>query len=243
MASFIKALLLVVVAEMGDKTQLLAMAMVSKYKAKQVLLGVLIATILNHALAVEVGSYLSSVIPMDLVKIIAAVSFLAFGLWTIRGDKLDDEENKKVKFGPIVTVAIAFFLAEMGDKTQLMTITIAAENQQPIFILMGTTVGMLIADGIGILGGAWMCKHVPDIYIKWVAGVIFIFFGTLTLYNSVPTAFLGPLYIVLYLALMGLLIYLFGVKFAYFGQACDIAISRKDDLLDIESEEEIKKRA
>ncbi|WP_238899658.1 MULTISPECIES: TMEM165/GDT1 family protein [unclassified Clostridium] len=243
MASFIKALLLVVVAEMGDKTQLLAMAMVSKYKAKQVLLGVLIATILNHALAVAVGSYLSSVIPMDLVKIIAAVSFLAFGLWTIRGDKLDDEENKKVKFGPIVTVAIAFFLAEMGDKTQLMTITIAAENQQPIFILMGTTVGMLIADGIGILGGAWMCKHVPDIYIKWVAGVIFIFFGTLTLYNSVPTAFLGPLYIVLYLALMGLLIYLFGVKFAYFGQACDIAISRKDDLLDIESEEEIKKRA
>ncbi|WP_236897505.1 TMEM165/GDT1 family protein [Clostridium beijerinckii] len=243
MASFIKALLLVVVAEMGDKTQLLAMAMVSKYKAKQVLLGVLIATILNHALAVAVGSYLNSVIPMDLVKIIAAVSFLAFGLWTIRGDKLDDEENKKVKFGPIVTVAIAFFLAEMGDKTQLMTITIAAENQQPIFILMGTTVGMLIADGIGILGGAWMCKHVPDIYIKWVAGVIFIFFGTLTLYNSVPTAFLGPLYIVLYLALMGLLIYLFGVKFAYFSQACDIAISRKDDLLDIESEEEIKKRA
>jgi Predicted membrane protein len=243
MASFIKALLLVVVAEMGDKTQLLAMAMVSKYKAKQVLLGVLIATILNHALAVAVGSYLNSVIPMDLVKIIAAVSFLAFVLWTIRGDKLDDEENKKVRFGPIVTVAIAFFLAEMGDKTQLMTITIAAENQQPIFILMGTTVGMLIADSIGILGGAWMCKHVPDIYIKWVAGVIFIFFGTLTLYNSVPTAFLGPLYIVLYLALMGLLIYLFGVKFAYFGQACDIAISRKDDLLDIESEEEIKKRA
>ncbi|AQS05808.1 putative Ca2+/H+ antiporter (TMEM165/GDT1 family) [Clostridium beijerinckii] len=163
MASFIKALLLVVVAEMGDKTQLLAMAMVSKYKAKQVLLGVLIATILNHAL-VAVGSYLSSVIPMDLVKIIAAVSFLAFGLWTIRGDKLDDEENKKVKFGPIVTVAIAFFLAEMGDKTQLMTITIAAENQQPLFILMGTTVGRLIADGIGILGGAWMCTHISYIY-------------------------------------------------------------------------------
>ncbi|AJH00010.1 hypothetical protein LF65_03450 [Clostridium beijerinckii] len=243
MASFIKALLLVVVAEMGDKTQLLAMAMVSKYKAKQVLLGVLIATILNHALAVAVGSYLSSVIPMDLVKIIAALSFLAFGLWTIRGDKLDDEENKKVKFGPIVTVAIAFFLAEMGDKTQLITITIAAENQQPLFILMGTTVGMLIADGIGILGGAWMCKHIPDIYIKWVAGAIFMFFGTLTLYNSVPAAFLGPLYIVLYLALMGLLIYLFGVKFAYFGQACDIASAKKDDLLYIESEEEIKKRA
>lgn len=228
MVSFIKALLLVVVAEMGDKTQLLAMAMASKYKAKHVLIGVLIATILNHALAVAVGSYVSTVIPMNLIKIIAAVSFLVFGLWTIRGDKLDDEDNKKVKFGPIVTVAIAFFIAEMGDKTQLMTISIAAENQQPLLILMGTTVGMLVADGIGILGGAWMCKHIPEVYIKWVAGVIFMFFGTLTIYNSIPTAFLGPIYIVSYLVIMGVLIYLFGIKFAYFGQACDIALPKSE---------------
>lgn len=229
MTSFIKALLLVVVAEMGDKTQLLAMAMASKYKAKQVLIGVLIATVLNHALAVAVGSYLSSVIPMNLIKVIAAVSFLAFGLWTIRGDKLDDEENKKMKFGPIVTVAIAFFIAEMGDKTQLMTITIAAENQNPVLILMGTTVGMLIADGIGILGGAWMCRNIPEVYIKWIAGIIFMFFGTLTLYNSIPSEFLGPIYIVLYLCLMVILIYLFGVKFAYFGQACDIALPNLEE--------------
>lgn len=228
MASFIKALLLVVVAEMGDKTQLLAMAMASKYKAKQVLIGVLIATILNHALAVAIGSYLSSIIPMNMVKIAAAVSFLAFGLWTIRGDKLEDEENKRVKFGPIVTVAIAFFIAEMGDKTQLMTITIAAENQHPLLILMGTTVGMLVADGIGILGGAWMCRHIPEVYIKWIAGIIFMFFGTLTLYNAVSAAFLRPMYIVLYLALMGVLIYLFGVKFAYFGQVCDITLPKEE---------------
>lgn len=239
MESFIKALLLVVVAEMGDKTQLLAMAMASKYKAKQVMIGVLIATILNHALAVAVGNYLSSIIPMNLVKVIAAVSFLVFGLWTIRGDKLDDEENKKSKFGPIVTVAIAFFIAEMGDKTQLMTITIAAENQQPLLILMGTTVGMLVADGIGILFGAWMCRHIPEIYIKWVAGIIFMFFGTLTLYNIIPAAFLGPVYIVLYLVVMGVLIYLFGVKFAYFGQVCDIVLPKSET----ESKEEIKKRA
>lgn len=254
MESFIKALLLVVVAEMGDKTQLLAMAMASKYKVKHVFIGVLIATILNHALAVAVGSYLSSIIPMNLLKVIAAVSFLIFGLWTIRGDKLDDEENKKVKFGPIVTVAVAFFIAEMGDKTQFMTITIAAENQQPLLILMGTTVGMLVADGIGILGGAWMCRHIPEVYIKWVAGIIFMLFGTLTLYNVVPTAFLGPIYIVLYLAIMGVLIYLFGVKFAYFGQVCNIALPKSGTSADgsnqniiiksgLESEEKIKKRA
>ncbi|MFL0245397.1 TMEM165/GDT1 family protein [Candidatus Clostridium stratigraminis] len=228
MSVFIKALLLVVVAEMGDKTQLLAMAMAGKYKAKQVLMGVLLATILNHALAVAVGSYLSSLVPMNVVKIIAAAAFLAFGLWTIRGDKLEDEEDKKLKFGPIVTVAIAFFLAEMGDKTQLMTVTIAAQNNQPIFILMGTTVGMLIADSIGILCGVWMCKHIPEIYIKWGAGIVFMFFGTITLYNSVPASLLGPIYIFLYLAILGVLIYLFGVKFAFFGQVCDVALPKKE---------------
>lgn len=235
MASFIKALLLVVVAEMGDKTQLLAMAMAGKYKVKQVMLGVLVATILNHALAVAVGSYLGNVIPMNIVKLVAAVSFLAFGLWTIRGDKLDDEEEKKVKFGPIVTVAIAFFIAEMGDKTQLMTISIAAENSKPLLILMGTTAGMLVADGIGVVGGAWMCRHIPEIYIKWIAGIIFMFFGTLTLYNVLPEAFLGPVYIILFFIVLGVLIYLFGVKFAYFGQVCDIALPGQEVSADNEN--------
>lgn len=124
MSEFIKAMPLVVVAEMGDKTQLLAMAMASKYKVGQVMLGVLIATIFNHALAVLAGTYLSTVIPMQTVETVAAVAFLAFGLWTLRGDKIDEDGEKKHKFGPVVTVAIAFFIAEMGDKTQLMTITI-----------------------------------------------------------------------------------------------------------------------
>lgn len=234
MASFMKALFLVVVAEMGDKTQLLAMAMASKYKAKQVMMGVLVATILNHALAVAVGSYLNNLIPIATIKMVAAVAFLAFGLWTIRGDKLDDEENKKAKFGPVVTVAIAFFIAEMGDKTQLMTIAIAAENKYPLLILAGTTTGMLIADGIGILGGAWMCKHIPEVYIKWGAGIVFMFFGTLTLYGSVPAAFLTPLYIVLYFAVLAALIYLFGVKLAYFGQACKAALPKEEASADIE---------
>ena len=230
MAIFIKALLLVVVAEMGDKTQLLAMAMAGKYKVKQVLTGVLIATILNHALAVTAGSYLSLIIPMNTVKIVAAISFLIFGLWTLRGDKIDKESEKKHRFGPIITVSIAFFLAEMGDKTQLMTIAIAAGSNQPIFILMGTTVGMLIADGIGILGGAWMCRHIPEMYIKWVAGIIFMFFGTLTIYSAVPSWLINPIYIIPYFLIIGVLIYIIGVKFAYHGQACDILLADKNDL-------------
>lgn len=232
MTAFIKALLLVVVAEMGDKTQLLAMAMASKYKVKQVMIGVLAATILNHALAVLAGSYLSSFIPMNTVKIVAAVSFLIFGLWTLRGDKIDEEDEKKSKFGPIITVAIAFFLAEMGDKTQLMTIAISAQSHQPIFILMGTTVGMLIADGIGVIGGAWMCRHVPEIYIKWAAGIIFMLFGTLTIYSVVPSWLINPIYIILYILILGVLIYLIGVKFAYHGQVCNLVLPKEDNTKD-----------
>lgn len=219
MADFIKALLFVVVAEMGDKTQLLAMAMASKFKARQVMAGVLIATVLNHALAVALGSYLSSVIPMDAIKIAAAVSFLVFGLWTLRGDKIDDDEKeKKHKFGPIVTVVIAFFLAEMGDKTQLMTIAISADSKLPLLVLAGTTTGMLIADGLGVIGGAWLGRHVPEKYIKWGAGIIFIFFGVLTLYQSIPSSLLSPIYIILFFLVLAVLIYLIGVKYTYNGQ-------------------------
>jgi Ca2+/H+ antiporter, TMEM165/GDT1 family len=230
MAEFMKALLFVVVAEMGDKTQLLAMAMASKYKAGKVMLGVLIATILNHALAVALGSYLSSLIPMDTVKIVAGVSFLIFGLWTLRGDKLDEENKKKQRFGPVVTVAIAFFFAEMGDKTQLMTIAISADSSFPLLTLAGTTVGMLVADGIGIVGGAWMGKHVPDKYIKWVAGIIFIFFGTLTLYNSIPNTFINPFSVILYFLLLGLSIFIVGVKLTYHGQAVTMELSDNNEM-------------
>lgn len=218
MSEFVKALLFVVVAEMGDKTQLLAMAMASKFKARQVMLGVLVATIFNHALAVALGSYLSAVIPMDTIKIVAAISFLIFGLWTLRGDKIDDEKEKKDKFGPVVTVAIAFFLAEMGDKTQLMTIAISADSKMPLLILAGTTTGMLIADGIGVIGGAWLAKHVPEKYIKWGAGLIFIFFGVLTLYKAVPQSLLSPVYIILFAVVLAALIYLIGVKLTYNGE-------------------------
>ncbi|MHC1682110.1 MAG: TMEM165/GDT1 family protein [Clostridiaceae bacterium] len=208
MEEFIKAALLVVVAEMGDKTQLLAMAFASKYKVKEVMIGVLIATIFNHALAVAVGNYVSSFIPMDYIKILAGISFLIFGFWTLRGDTLDGEDKKPTKFGPIVTVTIAFFLAEMGDKTQLMTIAIAADTLYPLLILMGTTVGMLIADAIGIIGGAWMSKRVPEKYVKLIAGLVFIFFGSVTLYEVSPEWILTPIYIASYLVIVGVISYL-----------------------------------
>ena len=109
---------------------------------------------------------------------------ICFGLWTIRGDKLEGEENRTSKYGAVATVAIAFFIAEMGDKTQLATIALATKfPENPLWLLVGTTTGMMIADGIGIIVGIVMCKRIPERTIKLVSAAAFIFFGFVGSYN------------------------------------------------------------
>jgi len=183
MTAFVASFIFVVMAEMGDKTQLLAMAFATRYSAYKVLLAVFLATSVNHALAVATGRFLTTVIPMDIISFVAAFSFIIFGLWTIRGDKLEDEYKKESRFGPIVTVGIAFFLAEMGDKTQLATMSLAVKYQSMINVLMGTTFGMIVADAIGIIVGIVMHKHIPERIIKWVSAGIFILFGLAGIYK------------------------------------------------------------
>lgn len=175
----------VTLAEMGDKTQLLAMAFATKYKASKVLVGVFIATVLNHAFAVAAGSFITQYKALDVwIQVFASLSFIFFGLWTIRGDKLEGEENRKTRFGPILTVAIAFFIAELGDKTQLTTIALAAKfPSYPLFVLMGSTTGMLIADAFGIIVGVVMCKNIPARTIKLVSAVVFVLFGFIGSYQ------------------------------------------------------------
>jgi len=182
-AVFLASFMFVVLAETGDKTQLLAMAFATRYNPYKVLIAVFLATIVNHALAVAVGHFLTIVIPMYIISFIAALSFIIFGLWTIRGDKLKDGGKKESRFGPIVTVAIAFFLAEMGDKTQLATISLAVEYQSTINVLIGTTLGMVVADAIGIIIGIVMRKHIPEKIIKWISAVIFVLFGLSGIYK------------------------------------------------------------
>ncbi|WP_010243873.1 TMEM165/GDT1 family protein [Acetivibrio cellulolyticus] len=179
LVAFLAAVGTVVLAEMGDKTQLLAMAFATKYKASKVMIGVFIATVLNHGLAVAVGNFITHFSGAQIwISGIASLSFIFFGLWTIRGDKLEGEENRTTKFGPVATVAFAFFLAEMGDKTQLATIALATKfPTSPAGILIGTTTGMLIADGIGIIIGVVMCKRIPERTIKLVSACLFILFG------------------------------------------------------------------
>ena len=191
MKIFIASFLFVVLAEMGDKTQLLAMAFATRFPARTVLAGVLVATLVNHLLAVVVGSWLTSVVPLDVVQVAASASFILFGLWTLRGDRLEGED-KKYRFNPFWTVAVGFFFAEMGDKTQLATVALAAKYQSIILIWMGTTAAMLAADAFGIVVGVVLGKRIPERFVKWFAATLFILFGLIGLYDAVPERFLTP---------------------------------------------------
>lgn len=191
MTAFLASLIFVVLAEMGDKTQLLAMAFACKFRWQTVMWGVFIATAANHLMAAAAGNYLAAIVPMAYIKVAAAASFIIFGLWTIRGDILEGED-KKYNFSPFWTVTIAFFMAEMGDKTQLATIALAVEYNTIIPVWMGTTLGMIISNGFGIIVGNVMGKHIPERAIKWASALIFIAFGVYGLYENTPMHIWSP---------------------------------------------------
>jgi Ca2+/H+ antiporter, TMEM165/GDT1 family len=191
MTAYVASLLFVVLAEMGDKTQLLAMAFASRYRWQTVMWGVFAATLVNHLCAVLLGHYMTNVIPLHYIQIAAAASFILFGLWTLRGDKLNNED-KRFNFSPFWTVAVAFFFAEMGDKTQLATVALATKYENILQIWLGTTSGMLVADAIGIIVGIVLGKNIPERAVKWFAAVIFIVFGILGLYQALPKYMENP---------------------------------------------------
>jgi putative Ca2+/H+ antiporter (TMEM165/GDT1 family) len=185
MTAFIASLAFVVLAEMGDKTQLLAMAFATRFRWQTVMWGVLVATMANHLMAAAAGSWLATVVPLATIKIVAAASFIVFGLWTIRGDRLEGEDER-FSFSPFWTVAVAFFIAEMGDKTQLATISLAVKYNAIWSVWMGTTAGMMVADAIGIVVGIVMGKRIPERAVKWGAALIFIAFGVYGLWENLP---------------------------------------------------------
>lgn len=189
MTAFLASLAFVVLAEMGDKTQLLAMAFATRYPWPTVLAGVFAATLLNHLLAVLLGSYITRIIPLQYIQLAASASFILFGLWTLRGDELNGEDKRKGR-SPFWTVAVAFFLAEMGDKTQLATVALAARYGTVLPVWLGTTTGMMIADAIGILVGIVMGRRIPEKAVKWFAAIVFVGFGLFGLYEALPARLL-----------------------------------------------------
>ncbi len=183
MLTFLSTFMFVFLAEIGDKTQLLALAFATKYKPGLVLLGIFLATALNHTLAVAAGKLLTVFVPLDIIKAIAALSFIGFGLWGLRPEKLEGEDQKVSRFGPLLTVGIAFFLAEMGDKTQLATISLAIEYSNVYLVLLGTVLGMVTADALAIIIGIILHKRIPEKMIRYGAAAIFIVFGLTSLYS------------------------------------------------------------
>jgi putative Ca2+/H+ antiporter (TMEM165/GDT1 family) len=185
MTAFWISLIYVFVAEMGDKTQLVALAFATKFKTWTVIAGVFLATFIVHLISVVVGGAVSHVLPVFWIKIAAGLSFIFFGLWTLRGDSLDDDEIQNTsRFGPLLTVAITFFLAELGDKTMLATITIASEQNNFTGVWLGSTVGMVLADGLAIIVGKIMGKNLPEKLIKYVGAGVFLISGIWTLWEA-----------------------------------------------------------
>ncbi len=204
----IKAFLLVFIAEMGDKTQILAMAFATKYPAKKVLAGIFAGCLLNHGLAVLLGSSVSRLIPLNTVQIIAGFAFVGFALWTIKPESDEDEdESNKSKFGPVITVATAFFIGELGDKTQLTAITLATDAVYPLVILAGTVTGMVVTGGLGIIVGKKLGDKIPEFAIKIIAASVFMLFGVTKLYSTMPKEYLDIKYILIFAAVISTIVF------------------------------------
>lgn len=166
---------IVALAEIGDKTQLLALLLAARFrKPWPIIWGIVVATLANHFAAAAVGNWVASWFSPATLAWILAASFLAVALWTLVPDKLDDEEDSKLaKYGPFVTTLIAFFLAEMGDKTQVATVMLAAQYDYLILVVTGTTLGMLIANVPVVLAGNFAAEKLPLNLIRRIAACAF----------------------------------------------------------------------
>ena len=183
MNAFLLSFGVVFLAELGDKSQLMALAFATRYRAMTVLIAVSVATLLVHAGSVLIGRVFAIALPVNLIQIVAGLAFFVFAAWTIRGDKLGEDDEDKARRGgrwPLVTIGTAFFLAELGDKTMLATITLAT-TQEPIGTWLGSTAGMVAADAIAVAIGAILGTRLPERAIKIFATLAFVVFGVLLL--------------------------------------------------------------
>lgn len=170
---------IVALAEIGDKTQLLAILLATRFKRPwPIVAGILVATLANHFLAALLGSEVAAVLDGTAFRYAVALSFLAMAAWTLVPDKLDDEEEPKPpRFGVFVTTVVAFFLVEMGDKTQVATAALAARFGDIALVAAGTTIGMMLANAPAVLIGEAAATGLPLKYIRWAAAASFAAIG------------------------------------------------------------------
>ena len=179
MSAFLISAAVIFVAELGQNSQLMAMTFATRFKMLHVLIGITIATAVVHLGSVAIGAAIGDNLPRDAISITAGVAFLVFAAWTLRGDSLSDEEAsvaRTTRRTAIIAVTVAFFLAELGDKTMLATITLATQHGW-FGTWLGSTVGMVAADALAIVVGAVLGKHLPERVIKYGAAALFAIFG------------------------------------------------------------------
>ena len=181
MHAFWLSTVVVFVAELGDKSQLMALTFATRFRAWQVLVGITIATAVVHLGSVALGAGVGAALPTTAITVLAGLAFLGFAAWTLRGDSLDEEERSKAATATraaILAVGVAFFLAELGDKTMLATVTLA--TQEGWFgTWVGSTLGMVVADALAIGLGAWLGRSLPERTIRYGAAAGFAVFGLL----------------------------------------------------------------
>ena len=178
MEALLTSTAVVALAEIGDKTQLLAILLATRFrKPWPVIAGIFVATLANHFLAALVGQQASAFLNGLWFRYLIAASFVAMAIWTLIPDKIDDLEDKPARFGAFMTTTIAFFLVEMGDKTQIATIALGARFNEVIPVMMGTTIGMLIANVPAVFLGHELIKRVPLNVVRSVAALLFLAIG------------------------------------------------------------------
>ena len=176
----------VALAEIGDKTQLLAFILAARFKKPvPIILGILAATIVNHGLAGALGAWITSAVSPDILRWALGLSFIGMAFWTMIPDKIEEEETQVAKrFGVFGATLITFFLAEMGDKTQIATVAMAAHYAAPFMVVIGTTIGMLIADVPAVLVGNKLANKIPMKLVHSIAAAIFALLGVATLLGA-----------------------------------------------------------
>ncbi|RJX32808.1 MAG: TMEM165/GDT1 family protein [Oxalobacter sp.] len=179
MEAFLLSTGIVALAEMGDKTQLLAFILAARFRKRTpIVAGIFVATLLNHSLAGALGSWITTMLSPDILRWVLGFSFIAMAVWTLIPDKMDEEEVVSIqRFGIFGTTLIAFFLAEMGDKTQVATIAMAAHYTTPLWVVAGTTLGMLIADVPAVFVGKKFASKIPLKLVHMIAAAIFAALG------------------------------------------------------------------
>jgi Ca2+/H+ antiporter, TMEM165/GDT1 family len=185
MEAFLISTGVVALGEMGDKTQLLAMLLAARFKRPlPIILGILVATLANHALAGLVGDSIAKTLGPDVLRWVIGVSFIAMAAWMLVPDKVDDDSaDAKLRLGVFGTTVLAFFLAEMGDKTQIATVALAARYTDLMAVVAGTTLGMMLANVPAVFLGDTIAKKVSMTLVHGIAAVIFAVLGVLTLLN------------------------------------------------------------